>query len=481
MLENTTHLEAGPLPNKVEAFSPHQRDGSLPSDHADASGDITGHAGELEIFKADEGAVNFRTVGWKRAAVIFFKIQFSTGVLSLPVALNTLGAVGGSLSIIGWGLLNFYSAIILGDFRKRHQGCYSIADMANVVGGVVAREFTDALFIVTWVLCAGAGILGVSIALNALSEHGACSVWFGFVSTVLTIAAASLRKLSKIGWLTWAGAVSLFVAVLIVVVAVATVDRPAAAPQEGPFELGFKAIAYPTFVAGITASATIFVSSAGASGFLPVIAEMCFPQQYNKSLAASSLCLNACYLTFSLVVYRYCGQWVASPSLGSAGPLVKKISYGIGIVGMIVSACLFLHLASKNLFVRILRDSPHLQSNSITHWTVWMGCTVGLGSIAFILAEAIPIFNYLIALEGSVCFAPLAIIMPGIFWLHDHGHFLKGTTFHRLVYVAHICLCLLGGLIMVGGTYGTSLSIRDAYRTGAIGSAFSCADNSGST
>ncbi|OAP58967.1 hypothetical protein AYL99_06264 [Fonsecaea erecta] len=439
-----------------------------------------GTVDDLETFKVADGAVNFRSVEWKRAAVIFLKIQFSTGVLSLPVAVNALGAVGGALSIIAWGALNFYTAIILGNFRKNHPACYSLADMANVVGGATARELTDALFIVAWVLCAGAGILGVSIALNALSTHGACSVWFGFVGMIITVATASLRRLSKIGWLSWVGMISIFVAVFIVVVGVTTLDRPAAAPKEGDYELGFKAVAYPTFVAGITASATIFVSSAGASGFLPVIAEMRRPKEYKKALIWASVFLNACYLTFSLVVYAYCGQWVASPSLGSAGPTIKKVAYGVGIIGLSVSACLFLHLAAKNLFVRILRDSRHLQTNSVVHWSVWFGCTISLGSIAFILAEAVPIFNYLIALEGSVCFAPMAIILPGWFWLYDNKSFLTGTIFQRSAYVAHVVLVLIGGLMLVGGTYGTVVQIKDAYAAGIIGSAFSCADNSGS-
>jgi hypothetical protein len=61
--------------------------------------------------------VDFRTVGWPRASVIFLKVIFATGVLSIPVAMSSLGAVGGALSVIGWGLLNTYTAVVQGDFR----------------------------------------------------------------------------------------------------------------------------------------------------------------------------------------------------------------------------------------------------------------------------------------------------------------------------------------------------------------------------
>ncbi|EOD48285.1 putative neutral amino acid protein [Neofusicoccum parvum UCRNP2] len=112
--------------------------------------------------------------------------------------------------------------------------------------------------------------------------------------------------------------------------------------------------------------------------------------------------VTAAYLSFSLVVYRWCGAWVASPSLGSAGPTVKKVAYGIGLVGLIVSACLYLHVASKYVFVRVLRNSRHLQSNTLVHWGTWLGTVLCLGSLSFILAQSIPIFNYLIALTGTV-------------------------------------------------------------------------------
>jgi hypothetical protein len=59
-----------------------------------------------EVFKKIEGAVDFRTVTWQRACLIFLKIQISTGILGIPGALYSLGAVGGGLSIVGWQILN---------------------------------------------------------------------------------------------------------------------------------------------------------------------------------------------------------------------------------------------------------------------------------------------------------------------------------------------------------------------------------------
>lgn len=128
-----------------------------------------------------------------------------------------LGAVGGSLSVIGWGILNTCTsslspcesyltgaldfAIVQGNFRNRHAHCHSIADMAYVVGGPVLREVVGFLFIVAYVICAGSGIVGLSVCFNALSSHAACTVWWTLLSLVLVVACASVRKFEKIGWL----------------------------------------------------------------------------------------------------------------------------------------------------------------------------------------------------------------------------------------------------------------------------------------
>ena len=174
---------------------------------------------EFEVFKTGIDGVQFRLVGWPKASVIFLKVIFATGVLSIPTAMYSLGAVGGAFSVIGWGLLNTCKfgvvafdvenmtymvadfAIVQGNFRNRHAQCHSIADMALVVGGPVLKEICGGLFIIAYVLCTGSGIIGVATALNALSEHAACTVWWAFLSAIVIIACASVRKFEKIGWL----------------------------------------------------------------------------------------------------------------------------------------------------------------------------------------------------------------------------------------------------------------------------------------
>ncbi|KAH6981217.1 transmembrane amino acid transporter protein-domain-containing protein [Ilyonectria sp. MPI-CAGE-AT-0026] len=445
------------------------------------AGKVDNSEDAFEVFKRGEGTVDFRTVGWIHTAVIFLKVIFATGVLTIPSSMYVLGALPGAINVIGWQLLNTYCAIVQGNFRNSHAGCHSIADMAEVVGGKWMREIVGIIFLVTFAIVGASGVFGSSVALNALSDHSICTNYFMLVATFIVFLLASVRKFEKIAWLTWVGFISVFVAVFVVVIGVTVIDRPAAAPQTGDFDLGYHVIGHPSFVAGITSVASIFCSSAGTSAFLPVISEMRKPRDYNKAVYLCMGFVGASYLCFSLVVYRWCGQWVASPSLGSAGGTIKKVSYGIGLIGLLVSACLYIHVAAKYMFVRLLRNSVHLQKNSLIHWGVWLGCTGSMSIVSFLLASGIPIFNYLLALAGSLTFAPLALGLPGYLWIFDHKEYRTGSMGKMVIYWLHWVLIALAAFLTVGGTYGVIQQVIDAYASGQISSAFSCADNSGSS
>ncbi|CAI6274371.1 unnamed protein product [Periconia digitata] len=434
-----------------------------------------------EIFKRGEGLEDFRTVGWIHTSVIFLKLIFATGVLTIPSAMYTLGAFPGAINVLGWQFLNTYCAQVQGQFRHNHPGCHSIADMGELVGGKIVKEVTGVLFLVAFIIVGASGMVGVSTALNALSNHALCTNYFSIIAALMVMLAASMRKFEKLAWITWAGFISVFVAVFIVVVGVTTLDRPAAAPQEGEFDFGYHVFGSPTFAAGITAASTIFCSGAGTSAFLPVMSEMRNPKDYKKAVNWCMGIVTAAYLSFSLVVYWYCGKWVASPSLGSAGPVIKKTAYGVGLIGLCVSGALFVHVSAKYVFVRILRNSRHLQANTITHWGVWFGVLAAMSLVSFLIASGVPIFNYLLSLAGSVAFAPLALGLPGWLWIYDHADYWKGTLWQKILYALHVVLILISIFLTIGGTYGVIVQIMDAYKDGSIDSAFSCADNSNSS
>lgn len=323
--------------------------------------------------------------------------------------------------------------------------------MARLLWGSIIAEFVSVLLVLGYVLCTASAILGISTALNAVSENGACTAVFALVGLVITVMFSSIRTWSS---MTWPLAISFFcvmAAVLAVVIGASLLDRPAAAPQTGPYDFGFVAVSYPNFAAGITAANAIFAASTGCPGTIPIISEMQNPRDFTKVTIIVAAIVSTIYLTISMTMYSFVGQWVASPSLGSAGPLVKKIAYGLALPSLIVSAGLFNHVSAKYIFVRALRNTKHLQANTVVHWSTWIGLNIVLGIFAYVFAEAVPVFNYLLALLACVCFAPMSIMLPALFWMADHKTYRTGSSKQKVMYAAHVGILLLGRFVCVGG------------------------------
>lgn len=90
---------------------------------------------------------------------------------------------------------------------------------------------------------------------------------------------------------------------------------------------------------------TLVFTYSGAPAFFSIVAEMRDPRLYTRSLLVCQSTVTCIYIIIATVVYYYCGSHVASPALGSAGPTIEKVSYGIALPGLIVSAVLFLHVS----------------------------------------------------------------------------------------------------------------------------------------
>ena len=117
-----------------------------------------------------------------------------------------------------------------------------------------------------------------------------CYRRFGFIAFIISTGASAFPRFSQISIFgkhaaltrafrrfaesavpeAAAGCISIYVAVLTVVIAVAVQDRPALAPATGDFELGYQVIAHSDFIGGMTACLVIFVSSSGSSAFIPM-------------------------------------------------------------------------------------------------------------------------------------------------------------------------------------------------------------------
>jgi amino acid permease len=130
-------------------------------------------------------------------------------------------------------------------------------------------------------------------------------------------------------------------------VAVGVGGRPAVAPQTGPWESDFKLFGSPTFEKAISAVSALVFSFAGTPGFFPIASEMKDPRMFTHALIICQSVVTSIYISIGVVVYYFAGSYVASPALGSAEPLLKRICYGLALSSLCVSTILLSHVSSR--------------------------------------------------------------------------------------------------------------------------------------
>jgi amino acid permease len=209
-------------------------------------------------------------------------------------------------------------------------------------------------------------MLGTSIGLNAVSTHGACTAIFVLVAAIAGFLCGSIQTLGRISWLAWIGLISIVTAsesflscFLFLVIPsndISSLDfddrcwraGPSRdAPQVGPWSSDYELFKSPSFTEAISAISSLVFAYAGTPAFFSIVAEMRDPHHYTRSLLICQGGVTATYITIGVVVYYYCGSYVASPALGSAGVLMKKVSYGLALPGLLVSTTLFIHVSAS--------------------------------------------------------------------------------------------------------------------------------------
>ncbi|WWD21798.1 hypothetical protein CI109_106286 [Kwoniella shandongensis] len=431
-----------------------------------------------------EGQVNYKSVGWIMATIIMLKTIIALGVLAMPTVLSATGGVPGSLIIIAIGVLTTWSGHVVGQFKLNHPEVYSMDGVGYVLAGRFGRELYSVAYPLFMIFLSGSGFIAISIAFNAVTAYGTCTVAWVVVAMVGTFALASIQTLSKVSILGWIGFVSVMAAILIITIAVGIQDRPSAAPQTGPWDKNISVVNHAgTFLGGMGAVSTVVFSYSGTPAFFNVVGEMKNPRLYNRALYTCQTIVTATYLTIGIVVYYFCGQYLANPALGSAGTIIKKIAYAVALPGLFVSVTIYTHVGAKMIFVRLLRGSDHLTSHSFVHWATWLGCVGGCVTLSFILAEAIPFFGDLVNLIGATLGTFMCMVSNGWMWLHDnlHRRHTDKSLYFKALVALNVFLIVAGAFIMVTGTWAAAVSIRHSYATGNISSPFSCADNSNSS
>lgn len=437
--------------------------------------------GDAVFGEINEEGPNYKNVSLLGTVMLMVKAQIGLGVLSIPSVFQALGLVPGVLLLIFVGCLTHWAGYMVGKFKLRHPEVYSVADVGYMIGGRVGREFMAISYWLFMTCIAGSGMLGISIALNAISSHGTCTAAFVAIAAIIVFAVSSIQTLEKLSWISWVGVFSITISLMIVTIGVGIQDRPAAAPAVGDWMKDVVIFGSPTFATAMSCVGSLLFAFAGMPSYFAVVAEMRDPRQFPLALFITQMFMYSLYLAVGIVVYWYCGQYVASPALGSAGPLLKKIAYGIVLPALIASSVLYTHMPAKYIFVRLLRGTDDLSKNTKKHYIVWFSCVAGCTLFSYVIASAIPVFGGLVGLIGALLGSILCLAMESSMWFYDFFSLRKtDKSFkYRALFAWAAVVGFCGIFICGAGTYGAVMDIKLAYAANGGTTPWSCADNSG--
>lgn len=463
----------------------------------------TGKVDDIEkdhdVFAKKNGGPDFRGLSWLGAAALIAKTQIGLGVLGIPQTFQAMGFVPGLISLVILCTLTTWTGVMVGKFRLRHPSVHSIGDASYILFGRVGLELMGCVSWLFYTLCYGAGLLTVSIAFNTLTGHPVCTMaWVGMGAAVAMVIGLTIRTMKVLSWCGYVAVVSVLAGIWIVAIACLAQSTPAAAPKGEPIDKMIKAVSNSPYSTIATAIGTQVMSLAGTASFFTIHSEMAEQTKFNRALFLGQGVTVLNYIVISCIVYGKVGQYVASPALGSAGPLIKKVAYGISLPALFFACFWQAHIAGKYALVRILRGTKHLQSNSFIHWATWISMMLLVIVVGLVVASSIPFFDDLLGLTGSLLGTGFTLIVPGFMalymlaedrgatelskrplrWLGQSGKmfFSSKKSFITSVFG---WICIIGGAyITVSGVYGSVQSIITEYATGTVGSAFSCADNS---
>ncbi|ORY88464.1 putative amino acid transporter [Leucosporidium creatinivorum] len=444
--------------------------------------DLEEREGDAVFGEVEAGGHDYTNLTWWRGAAVLTKIQLGMGVLGIPQVFSTVGMVPGIIMLLVIALMTSWSSYVIGKFKVRHPEVGSIGDAAYILWGPIGREVLGGVYWLYMVCSAGSGMLSAAIAFNAITLHGACTVVFVVVSMIIAAILASIQTLSRVSILGYIGLVSILSAILTVTIAVAVQGRPDGAPPASvPWAPEIKAFGSPTFAEAANCLGTLVFAYGAVPASFQLVAELKRPQDFIKTASVAQSVITSLYLTIGVVLYVYAGDHIASPALGTAGPMMKRICYGLGLPALLVSATLFSHFSAKYLFVRALRGSRHLTANSATHWLVWGSSVLASVVIAFLIAEGVPFFDSLISLVGSLFATVMCLQFMGCMWFYDHwqDRHTDKTLFYRALVFWNAFIIVIGSFITVAGSYGAVESIIESLASGDTKS-FGCADNSNS-
>ncbi|KAL6357189.1 hypothetical protein LRP88_10809 [Fusarium phalaenopsidis] len=222
---------------------------------------------------------------------------------------------------------------------------------------------------------------------------------------------------------------------------------------------------------------------AGHHAYVSYMAEMRDPvKDFPWALSWLGVIGASFYRFLAVGIYCLSGEYTTSPALGAAPRIAAKAAYGIVIPAIVTAALANGHISIKYVFVVVMRKMNAL--NEITastpkSWGVWVTIATVFWIVAFIISNAIPIFDSLVSIQSATTYAWFSFGIASAFWFSWN----KGNYFKNPKQIAFFCLnvSIVGWAFFLNGCgVGSSITqMLDIFASDrGVNGSFSCGDNS---
>ncbi|KAL2793058.1 transmembrane amino acid transporter protein-domain-containing protein [Aspergillus keveii] len=409
--------------------------------------------------------VKYKTMEWWQTGMFMIAESVSLGVLSLPATLAQLGLAPALVLIIGLGLLATYTGYVIGQFHQRYPHIQNLADAGDVLFGAFGRELFGIGQLLFSIFIMGSHILTFSVMMNTITEHGTCTMVFTTVGFVICMVCSLPRTMKNMTYISCTSFVSIFTAVMITMIGVGVQGRD-------PYT-SIKATVDTDLFHAFTAVTNIVFAYCAHVAFFGLLAEMREPRDFPKALYMLQTFEIIFYTVAAVVIYYYAGQSVESPALGSAGPVLKKVAYGIAIPTIVGAGVVNGHIGLKYIYVRLFRGTDRMHRRDLVSYGSWVAIGLTCWIIAWIIADAIPVFSDLLSLISSLFASWFSYGLGGVYWLHINRGMWFSSPRKIFLTALNVCIVLIGGCMCGLGLYVSGKAIHDD----ASSNSFSCASN----
>ncbi|KAK3720387.1 hypothetical protein LTR37_003798 [Vermiconidia calcicola] len=460
------------------------------ADESPDSADITvGKQLELEA----GNAIQYRTCSWQKTAALLFSEYICLAIMSFPYSYSILGLVPGIILTMVQAAFVLYTSLIVWEFCIRHPEVKDVCDVGQMLlwNKRWAWWFTGVMFLLNNTFIQGFHCLVGAKYLNTMTNGGLCTVGFSAIMAVISWICSMPRTFDALSKLATLSAFFTFISVLLAAIFAGIEDHPGGATPETSWPALGKPLvliipaAGTTFVDGMNAFLNISYTFIGQITLPSFIAEMKEPRDFPKALWAVTI---AEIIVFSLVggiIYGYTGtNYNTAPAFGSLGnELYLKVSFSFMIPTLIFLGVLYASVSARFVFFRIFAGTRHLTHHTVVGWASWAGILAVLWVMAFIIAEVIPFFSYLLSLMSALFDSFFGWIYWGIAYIRmrraDYGPgFWKNRGWRGWCgIILNVFIIIFGFFNLVAGTYASVDAILVGYQVGGFGGPFSCQSN----